>query len=98
MIYYKIKAGTMPKIEMINSVTITPPYVHVRRQLEEYVMYIIVRGEMNLFENGVTYNLRQNDLIILSPEHEHGGIDATECEYYYIHFRAEIEEAKMMRR
>lgn len=90
--YYKIKTSTMPNINMINQVTITPPYVHVKRQLDEYVMYIIVKGEMRLKENGIVYNLRANDMIILSPKHEHMGVEATVCEYYYIHFNAQVYE------
>ncbi len=94
MSYYKLKKGTLPSISLIGSVTIHPPYVHIRRQLDEYVMYIIVNGEMQLKENNTEYILKQNDVIILSPEYEHYGLEATECEYYYIHFRADMEEIK----
>lgn len=94
MSYYKLKAGTLPCISLIGRVTIHPPYVHLRRQLDEYVMYIIVSGEMHLKENNTEYILRQNDVIILSPEYEHFGLKATECEYYYIHFKGEIDELK----
>lgn len=92
MSYYKLRAGTLPCISLIGLVTIHPPYIHSRRQLDEYVMYIIVSGEMHLKENNTEYILRQNDVIILSPEYEHFGLRATECEYYYIHFKGEIHE------
>ena len=94
MLYYKLKTGTLPCISLIGQVTIHPPYIHLRRQLDEYVMYIIVSGEMYLMENDTEYILRQNDVIILSPEYEHFGLKATECEYYYIHFKGEIDELK----
>lgn len=92
MSYYKLKAGNLPEISLIGLVTVHPPYIHSRRQLDEYVMYIIVNGEMYLKENDREYVLRQNDVIILSPEYEHFGLRATECEYYYIHFKGELEE------
>ena len=94
MSYYKLKAGTLPCISLIGLVTIHPPYIHLRRQLDEYVMYIIVSGEMYLKENNTEYILRQNDVIILSPEYEHFGTRAAECEYYYIHFKGEIKELR----
>ena len=92
MIYYRLKDNSIPRINLINSVTIRPPYVHFRRQLDEYVIYIIVRGEMHLRENNIDYVLKQNDVMILSPQYEHYGIKATECEYYFIHFNCEIVE------
>ncbi len=92
MIYYRLKDNSIPRINLINSVTIYPPYVHFRRQLDEYVIYIIVRGEMHLRENNIDYILKQNDVMILSPQYEHYGIKATECEYYFIHFNGEIVE------
>lgn len=94
MEYYKLKAGTLPSMNLIGLVTIYPPYVHLRRQLDEYVMYIIVNGEMHLKENDREYILRQNDVIILSPEYEHYGVRATECEYYYIHFKGDIDRLR----
>lgn len=90
MVYYRLQTESLPEIKLIDSVSIHPPYVHVRRQLDEYVMYIIVRGEMLLGENNIEYVLRPNDVIILSPRYEHYGIRATECEYYYIHFKGNI--------
>lgn len=92
MSYYRLEAGTLPCINLIGSVTIEPPYIHFRRQLDEYVMYIIVSGEMHIMENDIEYILKQNDVIILNSKYEHYGIKATKCEYYYIHFNAKMTE------
>lgn len=92
MSYYRLQTRSLPKISLISSVRVKPPYVHLRRQADEYIMYIIVSGEMHLMENNIEYQLKPNDIIILSPEYEHYGIRPTECEYYYIHFNGEITE------
>jgi len=93
--FYRIDQKDLPSINLINQVQINPPYIHQRRQLDEYVLYLIISGDMYLSENDIEYHLTKNDMIILSPEHEHFGLKASECEYYYIHFNSNMWEDRI---
>lgn len=88
--FYRLDQKDLPKINLINLVSVHPPYIHSKRQLDEYVMYVIVKGEMFIREDNVDYHLKENDLIILSPEYEHEGYKSSDCEYYYIHFNSNM--------
>lgn len=85
--YYFMKSSILPKISLVNIAHIEPPYVHKRRKADEYIMYIIKAGVMYLKEGDVSYELRPGDIITLDPGYYHEGLKASECEYYYIHFR-----------
>lgn len=83
---FRLNLNILPKIGLVNSVTITPPYVHKKRKAEEYIIYIIKKGEMYLEENGSRYLLSEGDFFLLDPEYVHKGYKTSVCEYYYIHF------------
>jgi AraC-like DNA-binding protein len=84
---FQMDANQIIKVRLINSVTIQPPYVHNRRQADEYIIYIIKKGRMFLKENNVNYTLLPGDFIMLDPEFIHEGYQTSFCEYYYLHFR-----------
>lgn len=84
---FQLDAGQMINIRLMNSATIQPPYVHNRRQVNEYIIYIIKKGKMYLSENNIKYILNPGDFIVLDPEFTHEGYQSSSCEYYYIHFR-----------
>jgi YesN/AraC family two-component response regulator len=86
---YVMKSSILPKISLVNIAHITPPYVHKKRRADEYIMYVIIGGVMYLRENGIEYELSTGDVILLDPSYYHEGMKASECEYYYIHFRHE---------
>ncbi|MGB4660223.1 MAG: AraC family transcriptional regulator [Mobilitalea sp.] len=86
---FQLDSSQMLKIRLMNSVTIRPPYVHNRRQADEYIIYVIKKGKMYLIENNIKYILSPGDFILLDPEYIHEGYQASLCEYYYIHFRQE---------
>lgn len=75
------------KVRLMNSANIQPPYVHNKRRLDEYVIYIIKKGKMYLEENNIKYVLIPGDFILLENDLYHGGYKPSYCEYFYIHFR-----------
>ncbi|HEX3075550.1 MAG TPA: AraC family transcriptional regulator [Lachnospiraceae bacterium] len=77
----------LPRVCLINSTTIEPPYIHRRRKSDEFIVYIIKSGIMYLKENGIKYTLIPGDIFVLDPEYVHEGYEASYCEYYYIHFK-----------
>lgn len=87
--YYFLKSSILPKISLVNIAHIKPPYVHKKRRADEYIMYVIKSGVMYLKEGDITYELKSGDVITLDPDFYHEGLKASECEYYYIHFRHE---------
>lgn len=85
--FYRIDPGILPSVRLADSVVIEPPYVHKRRRLDEYVLYLIKRGAMYLREDGLPLILEPGDVCILDPSCTHEGVKASWCEYFYIHFR-----------
>jgi AraC-like DNA-binding protein len=83
---FQFDAGLIPKIRLMNSAMIQPPFVHNRRQADEYIIYVIKKGKMYLQENNVKYILSPGDFIVLDPQYIHEGYQASYCEYFYIHF------------
>ena len=81
-----IKQGVYPCVSACDLASVRPPYVHFKRQYHEFILYLVVSGEMELFEDGVEYHLQQNDILLLEPGKTHYGKKAMECDFYYLHF------------
>ena len=78
--------ASMPKVKLVGYIEYTSPWIHFKRKLDEYVLYVIKNGELHMRENGVEYVLRRGDMFLLEPHLEHEGTDKHTCDYYYIHF------------
>jgi AraC-type DNA-binding domain-containing proteins len=76
----------MPRINLIGFVSYTSPWIHFKRNVNEYVLYIIKSGELHIEENGVRYILQGGDVFMLEPNLDHEGFEKHICDYYYIHF------------
>lgn len=84
--YFSFRSTVLPHITFMNKCTTPEHWKHPRRILDEYVLFIILSGEMYLQEDDARYLLRQGDYIFLQPGHAHYGYQTSQCEYYYIHF------------
>lgn len=84
--YFELNPRHIPKVRLMNTAVIQPPFVHNKRRAEEYIIYVIKKGEMYLKENNKEYRLQPGDFLILDLEYYHEGYKASRCEYYYIHF------------
>ncbi len=97
-IFYTITARSLPAISLCDTANIKPPYIHFKRQAQEYIFYYIHSGELHIREDRREYLLSEGDYILLDPEFEHEGLSATTCSFTYIHFAldgvvmAEIED------
>lgn len=85
--YYKINGNCLPQVRLIDKAILEPPYVHMKRQPEEFILYIMTKGTLFLQENGKKYTLVEGDMILLDPDYVHEGLQASFCEYFYIHFK-----------
>ncbi len=86
---FALSPYNMIKVRLMNSAVIQPPYVHNKRKLDEYVIYLIKKGKMYLEENSIKYVLIPGDFILLDSECHHGGYKPSYCEYFYIHFKCD---------
>lgn len=85
--YYRYHSEILPEIMMAGKEILKPPYVHRKRKPEEYIIYLLLKGNLYIQEDHIKYHLRAGDLLILDPKLTHMGLRATYCEYYYIHFQ-----------
>ena len=85
--FFSLNPNILPQIRLINSVTIDLPYIHKRRKANEYILYIIRKGNMYIIEDGKKYVLTEGDFFLLDPSYVHEGYKAAYCEYFYIHFQ-----------
>lgn len=85
--YYEINGNILPQVRLVDKAVLEPPYVHKERRVDEYILYIMTKGTLYLQENGKKYILKEGDVILLDPAYVHGGLKASGCEYFYIHFR-----------
>ena len=80
-------------INMLNQEQLIPPRLHCARYAPEYIMYIIIQGELHLEENGEEIRLFAGDVHIFKKGEFHKPLESTFCRYYYIHFnQSEISE------
>ena len=85
--YYKINGNILPQVRLLDMAILEPPYVHRKRQADEYILYIMKKGILYLQENGINYELNAGDVLLLDPDFVHQGMKASNCEYIYIHFQ-----------
>jgi YesN/AraC family two-component response regulator len=81
-----IPMDILPKIRLVGYVSYKTPWLHFKRNVNEYVLYFMKSGEMHLQEDGVEYILKKGDSFLLEPNLEHEGTAKHACDYYYIHF------------
>ena len=82
MLYYQMNSEYLPVVIYTDKVTIEPPYVHMRRKTDEFILYYVVSGEMYLNEGNRQFILKTNDMMILDPNWEHYGTKATTCTFF----------------
>ncbi len=84
--YYEINGNILPQVRLVDKAVLEPPYVHRKRQIDEFVLYIMTQGELHLKEKNTEYHLRAGDVVLLDPDFVHQGLQSSHCEYYYVHF------------
>ena len=83
----KINGNIVPQVRLIDRAVLEPPYIHRKRQPDEFILYVMKSGVLYLQEGDTKYTLTAGNVILLDPDFIHFGLEATNCEYYYIHFR-----------
>lgn len=83
---FKMKTNQMPVVRFIGQIAYHQPWCHFKRRAEEYILYVIKRGDMYIEEDGQEYHLTKKDLFLFEPGKSHHGTKAATCDYFHIHF------------
>lgn len=76
----------VPRITWMGFVSYKSPWIHFKRNTNEYILYILKSGELHIQENKIRYVLQKGDVLLLEPNLDHEGFEKHICDYYYIHF------------
>ncbi len=92
-----VNMDILPKIRLVGFVSYKTPWIHFKRNTDEYLLYFIRSGELHMRENGTPYVLRRGDVLLLEPNLDHEGTRKHACDYYYVHFsHADIESSPIV--
>lgn len=86
----KIACNTLPLVGEANFMIATKPMKHVNRVAKFHVLIYLLKGGMEIVEDGETYTLKPGTLFFLKHQIPHWGIKEYEknTSWYYIHFYA----------
>lgn len=67
-------------------------WIHPTRTIRSTELILVLEGTVSLQEAGTEYELKPNQMILLEPGKEHGGIRATEEKvvFYWFHFYTDL--------
>ena len=82
-----INPGILPVMTHLGYVSYKEPWIHFKRLTDEFLLYFIKNGELNMEENGNKYTLKRGDSFLLQPGLIHSGFKKACCDYFYIHFK-----------
>ena len=83
---FKIGCKQILQIRLLGWEELIPPVRHVTRQTSEYVMYILLKGELHFFNNGQEITMHPGDIRIFNKGDFQAQGDPRHCAYLYIHF------------
>ena len=83
---FQIDLNELPKVVLWGKEALIPMRMHYSRYLAEYVMYMVVKGELKLMVNEDEVVLSAGDVYIFCKGDWQEPIESSFCEYYYIHF------------
>ncbi|MGM0877882.1 MAG: AraC family transcriptional regulator [Bacillota bacterium] len=83
---FAINMEFVSTIKLMGFVSYKTPWIHFKRNTDEYILYFIHNGELHIQENGNPYILKKGDMLLLEPNQDHEGLEKHACDYYYIHF------------
>lgn len=84
--YFKYDLKTLPNVRYIGQVTYKQPWSHFDRCINEFILYIMVSGDMYIKEADNCFHLTAGDFLLLEPNKNHIGYKPATCSYYFVHF------------
>lgn len=86
---FKIDLNDILKIMLLNKETLIPPRKHVTRYTNEYILYLVIGGELRLKLNGEEIVLKSGDIYLFDSGDYQEAVKASFCEYYFVHFETD---------
>lgn len=83
---FKMKTNQLPVVRFIGQIAYHQPWKHFERYADEYILYIIKKGDMFIEEDGQRYHLKKRDFFLFEPHKTHKGYLEAPCDYFHIHF------------
>ncbi len=91
--FLRYQLGDMPIVNFTGRVKYKKPWEHFERVSSEYIMFLVVGGDMYIEEEKKFYHLKEGDYLILEPGKRHIGYKAATCDYFFIHFETNRMES-----
>ena len=86
---YEVDLSQMLKVTLLGRTRQTVANRHVTRRTEEYILYAVASGMLCLEQNGQPLTLHPGDVYLFNKGEYQKPLKATDCEYYYLHFRTD---------
>ena len=86
---FRIDFNELLKITLLNKENLIPPREHITRYTSEYILYMVTKGVINLKLNSDKIRLAPGDIFLFDKGDFQTPLDATNCEYNYIHFETD---------
>lgn len=86
---YEFDLSRLLKVTMLGKSELIPPSQHVRRYINEYIVYVIESGRLCLLEDGERLELNPGDVCIFKKGEYQEPMENCECTFYYLHFRTD---------
>ncbi len=86
-----INLNSVFKILLSSAECLVPPRKHRMRRTESYIIYFVTNGKLTMKQNGKSLELDKGDIYIFDKNEMHAPDQATDCEYFYIHYECEAE-------
>ena len=63
-------------------------FLHARRNLDSWVFIVVCKGTLHIAQNEQTFDIHENETLLLFPNHTHYGYKKSEgyLSYYWVHF------------
>ncbi len=66
-------------------------WIHPTRVLHSFEIIFVTAGKVHIRQEEREYHLEKNDVLLLSPEREHGGLaPSRDVSFFWLHFRGTI--------
>lgn len=88
MLYFMSNAVHPVKYVSSGNLVSEHGFVHPRRNIDTFVIIVVTKGTLHITQNGIEYDVHENEFMLLLPDMLHYGHKASEGElsYYWSHF------------
>lgn len=88
----KFDDGRYFSYEMIGEFRSSGSWIHRRRSIPSIELILVLEGEVHIAEEGESYTLLPDDILLLEPDKEHFGFkeSVTPTAFYWFHFHTDM--------